>query len=176
MSIETRPTVKIMLQVLVLNQDYQAISLIDVRRAFVLVLLDKAERVATRPDAVIRTVKKEFEFPSIIRLRRYVRVPFRKIALSRHNVFRRDGNACGYCGSKQNLTLDHIVPRSQGGRHTWTNLVTACQSCNSRKGNRTPEEAGMPLQVKAYRPNLLMFMGQDANQVDEAWKPYLFLS
>lgn len=162
-------------QVLVLNQDYQAISLIDVQRAFVLVLLDKAERVANREGKILRTVRQEFAFPSIIRLRDYVRVPFRKIPLNRHNLYRRDGFACGYCGSKHDLTIDHIVPRAQGGRHIWTNLITACRSCNTQKGNRTPEQANMPLLVQPLRPNFLTFMGKETPQFDEQWKPYLFL-
>ena len=72
--------------------------------------------------------------------------------VNRRGILRRDHNSCQYCGSTKNLTLDHVIPRSRGGRHTWENVVAACSECNGRKGNRTPTEAGMPLRTKPKAP------------------------
>ena len=105
-----------MAQVLVLNQDYQAISLCAPERAIVLVLMKKAELVSDVTSQKMRSVKQEFKFPSVIRLHQFVYLPFKKVALTRENVFKRDGHECVYCGSTKNLTLDHLVPRAQGGR------------------------------------------------------------
>ncbi|MDX2063479.1 MAG: HNH endonuclease [Bacteroidia bacterium] len=160
-------------KVLVLNQDYQAIGVCSVERAFVLVYLRKAEMVEKLSNKVLHSVRSEFAFPSIIRLFSYVRVPFRRVALSRANIFRRDGFQCVYCGSKQHLTLDHVVPRSHAGRDTWENLVTACQSCNTKKGNRTPEQAEMEMNRKPFRPSYIMYLSNFSERVHETWRPYL---
>jgi len=161
--------------VLVLNYDYQPIHITTWRRAFVLVLLQKAEVVEARPDRVLRTVRAEYPWPSIIRLLRYVPVPYKQVPLTRQNVFKRDGFRCGYCGSRHNLTVDHIVPRSQGGTDSWENLITACEPCNRRKGNRTPEQAGMSLLFPPRRPHYLLFWLRGAEEVDKSWRPYLML-
>jgi 5-methylcytosine-specific restriction endonuclease McrA len=160
-------------KVLVLNQDYQAIGVCSVERAFVLVYLRKAEMVDRLTNKVLHSVRQEFAFPSIIRLFSYVRVPFRRVALSRANIFRRDLFQCVYCGSRQHLTLDHVVPRSHGGRDTWENLVTACQTCNTKKGNRTPEQAEMDMNRKPFRPSYIMYLSNFSEKVHETWRPYL---
>lgn len=163
-------------QVLVLNQDYQAISLVDVQRAFILILLNKADTVEAYEDVKLRSVKEEFEFPSVIRLNAYVNLPFKKISLTRQNIFRRDGNKCVYCGSKEKLTLDHVKPKAQGGRTHWNNLVAACYKCNSKKGDLSLEEAGLTLAVKPFRPSFIMFLSQYSGKIDDSWKPYLLMS
>ena len=162
--------------VLVLNQDYQAIGVCSVERAFVLVLLKKAEMLSDNPKRQLRSISSEFRFPSIIRLQRYVNIPYKKVNLSRHNIFKRDRNRCVYCGTKDSLTIDHVVPRSAGGRDSWDNLVTACQKCNAKKGNMTPEQAGMSMQHKPFRPSFVMFLSNFAGDVREDWKPYLYMS
>ncbi len=161
--------------VLVLNQDYQPISICSVQRSVKLVFLQKAELLHDDPDRVIRTIHEEFSYPSVIRLRRYIRLPYAKIVLSRRNIMKRDRNMCQYCATKSDLTLDHVMPKSRGGRDSWENLVTACNTCNVRKGNRTPEEAGMPLKVKPYRPIHITFFQNLMNGVQEHWKPYLYM-
>jgi 5-methylcytosine-specific restriction endonuclease McrA len=89
----------------------------------------------------------------VIRLRQFVRVPYRQVPLSRRNVFHRDSHICQYCGrGDQPLSIDHVLPRSRGGSDTWENVATACLSCNVRKANRTPREAGMPLLWEPRRP------------------------
>lgn len=164
-----------MTQVLVLNQDYQAITVCDVERAIVLVLTEKANMVADVADRKLRSVREEFLFPSIIRLNCYVRLPFKKVSLTRENIFRRDGHECVYCGSDQKLTLDHVMPRAQGGRTVWRNLVTACYKCNSEKGDQTPEEAGLVLKVQPFRPSFIMYLSRFSGRINDDWKPYLLM-
>lgn len=163
-------------KVLVLNQDYQAISVCSAERAFVLVLMQKAEMLADVPELALRSINTEHKYPSIIRLYRYVRIPYKQVNLSRHNVYKRDGSACVYCSSKENLTLDHVLPRSQGGKDSWENLVTACRKCNAKKGDLTPEEANMPMRSRPFRPSFVMFLGNFSGNVREDWKPYLYMN
>ena len=160
-------------KVLVLNADYSAMSIVTVPKAFLLVYLDKADMVAESDKDVIRTVSAEFPLPSVIRLHRYVNLPFKGVMLSRQNVFKRDGNRCQYCGVPHDLTLDHVHPKSKGGKTTWDNLITACRRCNSNKGHRTPEEAQMTLHSKPFKPSFLMFLRDFSGPLDEFWKPFL---
>ncbi len=162
--------------VLVLNQNYQPISICTAERAFVLVFLRKAEMLSDISSQHLASIDRTFHFPSIIRLYRYVSIPYKRVNLSRYNIFKRDGNQCVYCGSKERLTLDHVVPRSLGGRDSWDNLVTACQSCNAEKGNRTPEQAGMDMRHQPFRPSFVMFLSNFNGSVREDWKPYLYMS
>lgn len=163
-------------KVLVLNQDYQAIGVCGVERAFVLVLLQKAELVSALSDRRLRSVTRDYVFPSVIRLYRFIHVPYKRVNLSRQNVFKRDGNACLYCGARENLTIDHVVPRALGGRDSWENLATACQRCNSRKGDLSIEQAEMSLRHTPFRPSFVMFLGAFSGQVREDWKPFLYMS
>lgn len=159
--------------VLVLNADYQAISVCSVRRAFNMVLLEKAETLEFADDRVLRTERKHFNGPSIIRLRRYISIPYKKVSLNRQNIYKRDNHRCVYCGAASDLTLDHVLPRARGGTDSWENLVTACNRCNSQKGNRTPEEAGMRLRSMAYRPSFIMFLREFNGSIRDTWMPYL---
>lgn len=161
--------------VLVLNNDYRALTTCSVERAIVLVFLQKAELVESVPNRYFRSPTVQFPCPSIVRLRAYVHVPYKRVMISRKNILRRDRFRCQYCGRRDKLTVDHVLPRSRGGRDTWENLATACTPCNNRKGDRTPEEAGMPLARTPYRPSYVMFIRDYIGILHEAWKPYLFL-
>jgi len=161
--------------VLVLNQDYQPLSICSVQRSVKLLFLEKAELLHDDPEKCIRTIDDQFSYPSVIRLRRYIKLPYQRIVLSRRNIMKRDNSTCQYCGSRSDLTLDHVMPRSRNGRDTWENLVTACNSCNVKKGNRTPDEAGMPLQVEPYRPIHITFFQNLMSTVQDDWKPYLYM-
>lgn len=163
-------------KVLVLNQDYQAIGVCSAERAFVLVYLDKAELLKEHPTLQLHSATDAFFFPSIIRLRRYIAMPYKKVQLTRQNIFKRDGYRCMYCGSHTDLTIDHVIPKSQGGRDAWENLATACQTCNSKKGHFTPEEAKMPLRYPPFRPSFVMFLSNFTANVSDDWKPYLYMS
>lgn len=162
--------------VLVLNKDYQPLSVCSVHRSVRLLFMDKAEMIHDYPDRKIRTVTEEYAYPSVIRLRRYINIPYNKIVLSRRNIMKRDANRCQYCGSSHNLTIDHVFPRSRGGKDTWENLVTACDRCNVSKGDRTPEEARMSLKRKPFRPVHITFLQSILGVVQEDWKPYLYMN
>lgn len=161
--------------VLVLNQDYSALTLCSVERAVILILLQKADLVEAIPERYIRSPSRHFPWPSVVRLKAYVAVPYKRIMISRKNILRRDRFRCQYCGSREKLTVDHVIPKSRGGRDTWENLVAACTPCNNRKGNRTPEEANMQLRRKPFRPTHVMFIRDFVGTVNDTWKPYLFL-
>jgi len=111
--------------------------------------------------------------PSVVRLQRYVHLPYQGVVLTRQNIFRRDGFKCQYCGTSKDLTIDHVIPKSKRGRSTWKNMVTACKSCNSRKGDYFLEESGLLLRKKPYKPSFILFLKQHSGAVDEAWQPFL---
>lgn len=141
--------------VLVLNATYEPLSLVSVRRALILLLREKAELVEAT-ERMLRSANTTFPEPLVIRLTRYVRLPHRTVPPTRTTVMLRDAYTCQYCGAtpgRHELTVDHVVPRSRGGTHTWENLVTACKPCNHRKGNRLPEEVHMSLRRKPYEPS-----------------------
>lgn len=140
-----------MAQSLVLNATYEPLSVVSTRRAVVLLVREKADLVHAG-DQAFRSEHLTVPVPTVIKLRRYVRVPYRRrTALTRKAVFARDLHACQYCGNPAE-NLDHVVPRSRGGSHTWENVVAACRICNARKGNRTPKEAGMGLTAPPTAP------------------------
>ncbi|MBO6571186.1 MAG: HNH endonuclease [Balneola sp.] len=141
-----------------------------------LIFLEKAELLHDDPEKKLRTPSDQFDFPSVIRLRRYIRLPYKKVVLTRRNVMRRDSFRCQYCGQKSKLTIDHIHPKSRGGKDTWENLTTACDKCNVKKGNRTPKEANMELLSKPYRPMPITFFRDINGGVQEPWKPYLYMT
>lgn len=161
-------------KVLVLNQDFSAVTICSVPKAFLLVYLQKAELIAEDVNHNLRTVRQSFPMPSIIRLHKYINLPYRNgVVLTRQNVFKRDGYECQYCGSNKDLTLDHVFPRSRGGKSSWDNLVAACKSCNSRKGDNTPVEAKMPLSKPPFKPSFVMFIRDFHEKISEDWLMYL---
>lgn len=160
-------------QVLVLNQDYRALTLCSIQKAFILIFLNKAELVARVEHMYLRTVASQFPRPAVIRLHRYASVPYKGVTLNRQNLFRRDNFECQYCGTAKNLTIDHVIPKSKGGKSDWRNLVTACSRCNSAKGDQLPEQVGFKLRQHPYKPNFVSFLRLSANQFHESWKTYL---
>jgi 5-methylcytosine-specific restriction endonuclease McrA len=160
-------------RVLILNQDFSAIAVCTIQKAFLLVYLQKAEMVTKSENAFWHSISHTYPVPSVIRLQRYVRVPYYGISLSRHNILRRDNYSCQYCGAAKNLTLDHLLPRSRGGRSNWLNLVTACMRCNTRKGDRTPEEAGLKLLKKPSKPSLQSFLQLHLDPNNQDWRVFL---
>lgn len=134
-----------------------------------------AERIEDS-DAFLRTPSSHFPVPSVIRLRHYVRRRFRpRIAFNRRNVFRRDNGLCQYCGlPAAELTLDHVVPRSRKGPTSWDNVVACCRDCNSRKRDRTPEEAGMMLLSRPRAPRFPFTAAYGIfPEPDPRWAKYL---
>jgi 5-methylcytosine-specific restriction endonuclease McrA len=189
-------------KVLVLNRLYTAIRVVSARRAFVMLCKRIAEVIAVeegqylnydfetwtelaelqrqfQPDTYswIRTPRVEIAVPKIIRLFGYDRLPRQQVKLNRRNIYARDGNRCQYCGrhfSPRELTLDHVVPRVQGGDNSWSNLVCACIFCNTKKGGRTPHQAHMRLVRRPVRPKrnpaITIRLGSDKY---ESWKAFL---
>lgn len=152
-------------------------SICNVQRAVVLLFLGKAELIAEKESRKVRSTKVSMPFPTIVRLKLYIRVPYKKIVLSRKNILRRDNHRCQYCSrSDLTLTIDHIMPKSKGGDDSWENLVAACVKCNNKKGDRTPELANMPLMKKPSRPSHITFMKHFVGRIDEEWKPYLYMN
>lgn len=156
-------------RVLVLNSDYTPLNVTDIRRGFILVVKGKAEVVKEDTKKIITTVG-EFVRPLIIRLLNYVGFRHKSLKVNRRRVLKRDGYKCGYCSSTKNLTIDHIIPRSKGGKNTWTNLVTCCSRCNGIKDNKTPEEAGMKLKTKPYEPTI--FSAVISEDVEIVWNGF----
>lgn len=164
-------------KVLVLNQNYEAMSICNVQRAVILLFLGKAELISAKNSKLVYSVRTSLPFPTIVRLRVYIKVPYKKIVLSRKNIFRRDNHKCAYCHRADlPLTVDHITPRSKGGDDTWENLITACVKCNNKKGDRLPDEAKMPLTKKPSKPSHITFMKHFIGRVDDDWKPYLYMN
>jgi 5-methylcytosine-specific restriction endonuclease McrA len=161
--------------VLVLNQNYEPLSVCSVRRALLLIFGGKAQAIEDLNE-VVRSVSAEFPVPSVVRLERYIHAPRRRVVLSKRNLFKRDNNQCQYCGkTNEKLTIDHIVPRKYGGKATWENLVCACVSCNNKKGEHRPEQVGLQLRAKPRRPNNVSFIRNFIGTSDFRWKPYLFI-
>jgi 5-methylcytosine-specific restriction endonuclease McrA len=155
---------------LVLNGSHQPLAVVAARRAVVLVLKEKAEVVVSN-GLVFHAETFQIEAPSVVRLRYFVKVPFRAQApLTRRAVFARDDWKCQYCASPAE-NLDHVVPRSKGGEHTWENVVAACRRCNSKKENRMAEDAGLRLARRPFAPSdgFRLSLGR----LEPEWEPFL---
>jgi 5-methylcytosine-specific restriction endonuclease McrA len=155
---------------LVLNASHQPLAVVSAKRAVVLVLKEKAEVVASN-GMIFHSERLAIEAPSVVRLRYFVRVPYRAQApLTRRAVFARDDWICQYCGAPAE-NLDHVVPRSRGGEHSWENVVASCRRCNSKKENRLAEEAGLRLARRPFAPpdGFRLSLGR----LEPEWEPYL---
>jgi 5-methylcytosine-specific restriction endonuclease McrA len=188
--------------VLVLNRHYMAIHVVDVRRAFGLLVRDLAEvihiedgqyanydfhswreiselkaEIKEPHEDWIRSVNFEIQVPRVLRLLRFDRVPKQRVRLNRRNIFARDANRCQYCGKRfptSELSLDHVVPTCRGGETSWENLVCACVQCNVRKGGRTPHEANLKLVCKPVRPKTSPLLTVKlGNPKYASWKSFL---
>ena len=186
MSILTQPT-------LVLNRSWAAIATTTVRHALSLVYTGAAK--AIQPDTYqshgfeswadlavsaeeycIQTVSIEIRVPEVIVLTRYSGIPFQEATFSRKNLYKRDASTCQYCGAQpglSELSIDHIVPRSRGGKSTWSNCVLACVRCNGRKGNRLPQEAGMQLSRNPATPRWSPIMEVPITRVRQSWRKFV---
>jgi 5-methylcytosine-specific restriction endonuclease McrA len=180
-------------KVLVLNRSYLPVHITSVRRAFSLLYQDIARAVDEQyqvfdfeswsdlsvsvNDEAIGVVNRVIRVPRVVLLIAYDRVPKRYVRFSRFNIYARDRNTCQYCGrrfSRNDLNLDHVVPRSRGGTSTWENVVCSCHRCNRMKGGRSPEEAGMRLQRRPFKPQWTPFMIETFSlKRYKEWLPYL---
>jgi len=164
-------------KVLVLNQTFEPLHVCSAKRAIVLLFAGKAERVEDN-GSLLRSPSQTFALPSVIRLRRYVRRPARAvIAFNKKNILRRDAFTCQYCGRDggERMTIDHVIPKSLGGKTIWENVVTSCQTCNRKKGNKTLHEAGMRLLRPPAKPLSTFFLSLLAHSRERpaGWDKYL---
>ncbi len=161
-------------RVLLLNATFEPLAVVTAKRAVVLMLAGKAECVEAALDSAFHSAHLTVPAPSVMRLSRYVRVPYRRaVPMTRAGVLRRDGRRCAYCGKRAD-TVDHVVPRSRGGQHSWDNCVAACRACNSRKADRLLDEIGWSLPFVPRPPNraaggILVL----AVEPLPAWEPWL---
>jgi 5-methylcytosine-specific restriction endonuclease McrA len=197
------PSLALEASVLVLNKLFLAVHIISVRRAFCLLCKDLAEVVSLEDgqyttydfetwrelseyrsrqfrqedDDWVRTVSSEIQVPRVIRLLGYEKLPKQTVKFNRRNIFARDNNQCQFCGRKfptSELSLDHVVPRSQGGQSTWENIVCACVECNVRKGGRTPKQAHMGLIRKPEKPKRSPMLNLKlTNRKYQSWRTFL---
>jgi 5-methylcytosine-specific restriction endonuclease McrA len=144
--------------VLVLNNNYEPLNICSLHRGMVLLYLGKAEVLRFSDDVFTSAGGDEFLLPSVLRLRSFVKRPTPELKLSRKSILARDDYTCQYCGSRSNLTLDHIFPRHRGGETTWENLVCCCLRCNNKKGPLTPQEANMRLPHPARKPRYVPYI------------------
>jgi 5-methylcytosine-specific restriction endonuclease McrA len=159
--------------VLVLNQNYEPLNICNARRAFVLVDRGKAEVLELNPLG-FRTPGAILPRPSVIKLAHLVKRPRPQVRLSRREIFMRDDYTCQYCGNRgRDLTLDHVVPKHRGGRHSWDNLVSACRACNHRKGGKTVDEARMRLVHPPRRPQPVQYFRWVQRLHGEAYESWL---
>jgi 5-methylcytosine-specific restriction endonuclease McrA len=179
--------------VLVLNRHYQPVHVTTVRRAMALFYVGLARAIdgsletfdfeswaalgAAEGDDVLHTVSRVIRVPRVIVLQVYDRLPRARVRFSRYNIYARDQDTCQYCGKRAPraaLNLDHVVPRSQGGRTTWENVVCCCVTCNLAKGGRTPDQAGMALLRKPVRPRWTPAFRAPSGRVRHSeWLPFL---
>jgi 5-methylcytosine-specific restriction endonuclease McrA len=187
-----------MSRTLVLNRSFRAVAVADWRRAVTLLYMGLAEALDEEltpydfaawvaassswiepPAGFVTSPRVRFAVPEVIRLVRYDRVPHREVAFTRHNVFARDRWRCAYCGERkptEQLDLDHVIPRSRGGEHEWTNVVSSCRPCNLRKADRLPDEAGMPLKRRPERPRWTLIgslMPHPRREIPASWRRLL---
>jgi 5-methylcytosine-specific restriction endonuclease McrA len=155
-----------------LNASFEPLCVVSARRAVVLVLKDKAE-ILEHNGAAFRSERTTVPAPAVIRLVHFVRVPFRtRVPLSRRAVFARDGHRCQYC-NRNAENIDHVVPRSRGGEHTWDNVVASCRTCNARKEDRLLHEVGLHLRRKPVAPHAALWLVATAGVPDPEWERYL---
>lgn len=146
--------------ILVLNSSYEPLNITSGRRAIVLLLKEKAQILSNR----------------VIRLLNYIKIPLSRIMThkpSRSLIYKRDNNSCQYCGCTRSLTIDHVIPRSRGGQDTWENLVVACHTCNTKKGNKLLEHTGMKLLKQPKAPHNKIQFALSDSKIDE-WREYTF--
>lgn len=165
-----------MKKTLVLNCSYEPLSIVGWRKGFVLCNFSLDGKPSARIEKyykeTFRTVDKVYKKPSVVVLRKQIPVRPRRVKLTHQAIFRRDNHSCQYCGidcTSKNISIDHIIPKSKGGKNTWINLVTACVSCNNKKGSKTLDECGMALRRLPFTP-----VWPNDPDVPAEWEEYLF--
>ena len=161
------------MRTLVLNAGFEPLAVVSFKRALVLVMNGKATIIAADAEHPVFGLTESWDRPSVILLRRYVRIPSnRRVPVSRRGVLRRDGQRCAYCASSA-TTIDHVLPRSRGGADSWENLVACCLKCNNAKGDRTPSEMGWTLRVHPGPPHGTTWLVRGVERALPQWEEFL---
>lgn len=165
-------------QTLVLDPSYRPVEVVHWTRAVALWFQDKVE-VVREYDGFVRSTTLVIKIPAVVRLLRAIRKVKKPVKFSRVNIYGRDDYRCQYCGKRRTmneLTYDHVVPRSQGGKTTWDNIVTACGECNGRKAGRTPEQAGMRLMKRPSQPTAVpaVTIQLSRKSAPDAWRDFMY--
>lgn len=164
--------------VLLLNITYEPLKIINWKKALTLLFLGKVE-VLEEYDKEVHSISFTIKLPSVVRLLKMIRWAKKPVKFSRQNIYIRDNYSCQYCGRKlstDELTYDHVIPKSKGGKTVWENIVTCCPACNKRKGGKTPEEAGMKLLKRPKRPKWLpaIRITIGYRNIPQSWRDYLY--
>ena len=162
--------------VLKLDSSFKPVQIIDWQKAFSMIFSGRAFLIEIRDGEYIRSAYEEYPVPCVIASKRYIKRGSIQINCNRANVFWRDSHTCLYCNkvfTESSLTLDHVMPKSRGGKKVWENIVTSCHNCNQKKGNRLPHEAGMKLNKQPSRPTAKMFRFCKNGKIHSKWLPYL---
>jgi len=163
--------------VLLLNQNYEPLTILKLKRAVTLLYLNKVDLIENETGKFIHSISLQYPMPSVVRLKYFIKIKRKEIPLTKRNIIKRDNHLCQYCGKKIGvMTADHVIPKALGGDDTWENLVCACLECNNKKGNQTPLVAGMKLTRKPKRPNYFTFVLHELGYPNAKWRPFLFLS
>ena len=161
---------------LVLNADYTPLGVVNWQTAFCILYKENARVEVEYKDWTVRSGSSIHKVPAVIVKTEYVRFkPF--VSFSRRNVYLRDGYECQYCGSKKELTFDHVIPSSKGGKTNWHNIVTCCRKCNSKKGNKTAKEVGLQLKRKPFEPSHREFVKYEVSKYkdrQEVWRDHVY--
>jgi 5-methylcytosine-specific restriction endonuclease McrA len=161
------------MRTLVLNAGFEPLAVVSFKRALVLVMNEKATIIAADEEHPVYGAFGSYDRPSVILLTRYVRLPSgRSIPVSRRGVLRRDAQRCGYCGSSAS-TIDHVLPRSRGGKDSWENLVACCLRCNNAKGDRTPSEMHWTLRIRPQPPHGTAWLVRGIERALPQWEEFL---
>lgn len=168
-------------RVLLLNQSYEPISVINWQKAISMLTLDKVEVIKEYEDKEVRSKFLVFKMPAVVRLIRAFKRPRKRVKFNKTNVLARDNWRCQYCYQKfstSELTYDHVIPRSKGGKTVWENIVTCCTSCNGRKGDRLPQEVGLKLRKQPTRPDWVPIFSitLSRKRIPEIWKDFCYIS
>ena len=160
-----------MSKTLLLNSSYEPLAIIDVERAMTLYVSDKVEILHENENKRMRTIKASYPFPEVVRLKKYIPSKRKRMVLTKRNVYLRDNFTCQYCGSTKDLTIDHVIPISNGGLNVFENLVTCCHRCNNKKGSKSLEEAGLKLKEQPFHPSYLILF---KTRMINSWMPYIY--
>ena len=165
------------MKALKLDSTYRPIAVIDALEALVMCLIGKAKTIESYEGVVINSPTRSFSLPSVIVLNTIVKFKFTIVSCNRRNVVMRDRNICQYCGktfTTEHLTMDHVLPKSRGGRNIWENLVAACRKCNQKKGCKTTKESGMHPLKEPVKPKPSILRHIDKEQMSDIWINYLW--